>query len=152
MFFTFLFFMLKISRIIPCEYNKSCSIFHNESNKIYFAFFWIFYNFLYILQISANWIYYWRCNFATRPLERFRTTQLGPSTHGTAGSPEIWRLRRRSWPGKGSGGPQAHLGRVGARRLGGEGTNGGVRRWLAATAAAARAAAKFRVGKFNVQP
>jgi hypothetical protein len=37
-FFTFLFFMLKISRIRLCEYNKSCSIFHNESNKIKFAF------------------------------------------------------------------------------------------------------------------
>jgi hypothetical protein len=54
--------------------------------------------------------------------------------------------------GKGRGGPQAHLGRVGARRLGGEGTDGGVRRWPAATAAAARAAAKFGAGKFNVRP
>jgi hypothetical protein len=49
--------------------------------------------------------------------------------------------------GKGRGGPQAHLGRVGAQRLGGEGTDGGVQRWPAATAVAARAA-----GKFNVQP
>jgi hypothetical protein len=38
-FFTFLFFMLKISRIRLCEYNKSCSIFHHESNKVEFAFF-----------------------------------------------------------------------------------------------------------------
>jgi hypothetical protein len=53
--------------------------------------------------------------------------------------------------GKGRGGPQAHLGRIGARRLGGEGTDGDVRRWLAATAAAARAAAKFGEGKFNVR-
>jgi hypothetical protein len=37
-FFTFLFFILKISRIRPCEYNKRCSIFHHESNKIGFAF------------------------------------------------------------------------------------------------------------------
>jgi hypothetical protein len=54
--------------------------------------------------------------------------------------------------GKGRGGPQAHLGRVGARRLGGESTDGGVRRRRrAATAAAARAAAKFGVEKFNVR-
>jgi hypothetical protein len=95
--------MLKISRIRPCEYNKSCSILHNKSNKIGFAFFRIFYDFLRILQVSAKWIYYWRCSFASRPSKRFRTTQLGPSTHGTAGSPEIRRLRRCSRPGKGSG-------------------------------------------------
>jgi hypothetical protein len=95
--------MLKISRIRPCEYNKSCSIFHNKSNKIGFAFFWILYNFLCILQIPAKGIHYWRYNFATRPLERFRTVQLGPSTHGTAGSPEIRRLRRCCRLGNGSG-------------------------------------------------
>jgi hypothetical protein len=95
--------MLKISRIRPWEYNKSCSIFHNESNKISFAFFWIFYDFLCILQNSAKRIYYWRCIFATRPLERFRTAQLGPSTHGTTGSPEIWRLRWCSRPGNNLG-------------------------------------------------
>jgi hypothetical protein len=71
--------------------------------KFGFAFFWIFYDFLCILQISAKRIYYWRCVVATRPLERFRTAQLGPSTHGTAGSLEIWRLQRCSRPGNGSG-------------------------------------------------
>jgi hypothetical protein len=30
--------MLKISRMRPCEYNKSCSTLHHESNKIGFAF------------------------------------------------------------------------------------------------------------------
>jgi hypothetical protein len=95
--------MLKLSRIRPCEYNRSCSSFHSKSNKIGFVFFWIFYDFLRILQISAKRIYYWRCIFATRPLERFRTAQLGPSTHETAGSPEIWRLRRRSRSGNDSG-------------------------------------------------
>jgi hypothetical protein len=43
----------------------------------------------------------------------------------------------------------AHLGHVGARRLGGEGTDGGARRWPVATAAAARAAVKFGAGKFG---
>jgi hypothetical protein len=86
--------MLKISRIRPCEYNKSCSNFHSKS--------------------------------------------------GSSGGA----------PGRGTarGRVHAHLGRVGARRLGGEGTDGGARRWPAVTAAAARAAAKFRAGKFNVRP
>jgi hypothetical protein len=38
-YFTILFFVLKISRITPCENNKHCSIHHNEPNKIRFAFF-----------------------------------------------------------------------------------------------------------------
>jgi hypothetical protein len=95
--------MWKISRIRPCEYNKSCSIVNNESNKIGLAFFRNFYDFLRILQIPAKRVYYWRCIFATRPLERFRTVQLGPSTHGTADSPEIRRFWRRSRPGNSSG-------------------------------------------------
>jgi hypothetical protein len=46
--------MLKISRIRPCENNKSCSILHNKSNKIGFeisefsTIFYIFYKFLQI--------------------------------------------------------------------------------------------------------
>jgi hypothetical protein len=95
--------MLKISRTRPSEYNKSCTIFHNKSSKIGLAFFWNFYDFLHILQIPAKGIHYWRYNFATRPLERFRIVQLGPSTHGTVGLPEIRRLRRRSRPGNSSG-------------------------------------------------
>jgi hypothetical protein len=58
-FFTFLFFMLKISRIKPCEYNKNCSTLHHESNKIEFAFFWFFYNFIWIFKDSAIHKYYW---------------------------------------------------------------------------------------------
>jgi hypothetical protein len=38
-FFTFLFFMPKISRNILGEYNKSCSAPHQESRKIEFAIF-----------------------------------------------------------------------------------------------------------------
>jgi hypothetical protein len=40
--------MLKISRIRLCEYKKSCSTLHHESNKIEFAFF------LNILRFSRN--------------------------------------------------------------------------------------------------
>jgi hypothetical protein len=48
--------------------NKSCSTFHQESNKIGFTFFWILYDFLWILQESAKHMYYLRFTFATRPL------------------------------------------------------------------------------------
>jgi hypothetical protein len=52
-FFTFLFFMPKISRNNQGEYNKSCSSPYQESSKIDFAIFWIFYDFLGILQVSS---------------------------------------------------------------------------------------------------
>jgi hypothetical protein len=51
------------------KFNKSCSTFHQESNKIKFAFFRIFYYFLYILQDSAKTNYYLRFGFSARPLE-----------------------------------------------------------------------------------
>jgi hypothetical protein len=118
--------MLRISRIRLGEYNKSCSIFHNESKKIEFAFFWIFYNFLRILQVSAIRGYYWRCNFALRPLERFQSSQLYPSAAGWA--------RRRRWP---AGLDQqvardslgAHLGLIGGVGRRGRGSGEGARRW-----------------------
>jgi hypothetical protein len=67
-FFTFLFFMQKLSVTSSCKNNKSCRIFHNESNKIGFAFFSFFYDFLRIVQSSANHMYYWSYNFVVRPL------------------------------------------------------------------------------------
>jgi hypothetical protein len=61
--------MLKISRIRPCEYNNSCSIFHNESYKIGLAFFWIFYDFLRILQVSAKAVTLFKKQLTRRSLE-----------------------------------------------------------------------------------
>jgi hypothetical protein len=95
--------MLRISRIRLCEYNKSCSIFHNKSNKIEFAFVWIFYDFLRILQVLENWIYYWSCSFAPRPLERFSPLQCGPWPWPPVWEAEIRWLRRGDRPGKGMG-------------------------------------------------
>jgi hypothetical protein len=46
--------MQKLSETSSGKNNKSCSIFHNESNKIKFAFFWIFYDLLCNLQDSEN--------------------------------------------------------------------------------------------------
>jgi hypothetical protein len=58
--------------------NKSCRIFHNESNKIGFAFFWFFCDFLRILQESVKWLYYLRFTFARRSLETFGILQICP--------------------------------------------------------------------------
>jgi hypothetical protein len=70
--------MLKISRIRPCEYNKSCIILCNESNKIEFAFFQIFYEFLRILQVSAKGGSLLKIQFTPKSLESFTALQIGP--------------------------------------------------------------------------
>jgi hypothetical protein len=53
-FFTFIFFVQKLFGTSSGKNNKSCRIFHKESNKIGFAFFSFFYNFLRNLQESAK--------------------------------------------------------------------------------------------------
>jgi hypothetical protein len=68
-FSTFLFFMLKISRIRPCEDDKSCCILHNESNKFGFAFLRFFYNFIRILQVSAKSVTLFKKQLTSRSLE-----------------------------------------------------------------------------------
>jgi hypothetical protein len=129
--------MLKISRITPCEYNKSCSARHHESNKIGFAFFWIFYDFLEILQVSANSVYYWRIILRLGPWKELDSHRYAPSSRikpwkglglrnwvpGSSGRRSSGQRRRTGGaPGRGKcqGGLRAHLGRVGARRLGGK--------------------------------
>jgi hypothetical protein len=54
----FLFFMPKIPENSIDKFNKSCSTLHREPSKIEFAFFRFFYDFLEILQDSANVLYY----------------------------------------------------------------------------------------------
>jgi hypothetical protein len=70
--------MPKLSRNSIGEYNKSCSAPHQESSTIEFAIFHIFYDFLEILQVSANVLYYWSYPFASRTLQRTETSQLCP--------------------------------------------------------------------------
>jgi hypothetical protein len=53
-FFTFLFFMQKLSGNSFGKNNKSYSTFHQESNKISFALLWFVYDFLRNLQVSAK--------------------------------------------------------------------------------------------------
>jgi hypothetical protein len=68
---------------------RSCSVFHRESKKFGFAFFWFVYDFLRILQDSAPSPRSRRdnftnrpSNFADRPLGRKIRLQLGPLRHG----------------------------------------------------------------------
>jgi hypothetical protein len=121
--------MLKISRIRPSEYNKSCSILHNESKKMIFQFSefsTIFYTFYKFLQI---------CN----TIEDSTCTDSG----GSGGA-----------PGRGTAGSRAHahLGPGRSRSWGGESAGVGNRRRPAAVAAAARAPARLRLGVDNKRP
>jgi hypothetical protein len=70
--------MQKLSGTSSGKNNKSCGIFHNEVNKIDFAFLWCFYNLLRHLQESAKALYYWSFSFADRPLKWFRSLQIHP--------------------------------------------------------------------------
>jgi hypothetical protein len=122
--------MQKLSRTSSGKNNKTSGIFHQESNKIEFAFFQIFYDFLCNLQESAKWLYYLRCGFAAgslelsdtsqicpwftkNSLERKRDTQLGLQPWPVAVRPQFRSVRRRPWPGKGwgrcAGSPRARL-------------------------------------------
>jgi hypothetical protein len=112
--------MPKISGNSLDKFNKRCSALHQESNTIEFAIFQFFYDFLEILQESANWLYYWRCTFTPgslqrtkasqpcpwfteKPSERSRALQCGPWPWERRDSGQIRRGRRRSRPCKGAG-------------------------------------------------
>jgi hypothetical protein len=60
---------------------KSCSVFHQESNKIGFEFFWIFYSLLRILQESANQQHYWRYFLQAGPWKESRIHRYALSLH-----------------------------------------------------------------------
>jgi hypothetical protein len=147
--------MPKISRNSLGEYNKSCSVTHQESRKIEFAFFRIFYDFLEILQESPKSFYYWSFHFAPGPLDLFPPSQLYPRF--ALNTPKRfsplqsypWPWRRRGWPesveaagapgrGRGRGRPCAHLGSGGGRSWGGGVASEGTRRRSAVMAAVAR--------------
>jgi hypothetical protein len=101
--------MQNLSRTSSWKNNKSCSTLHHESNKIKFAFFWFFYDFLRNLRESAKHMYYLRWGFAPgsleistllqkytrftlKTLERFQTLQCGPWGGGRRNSGELqWR-------------------------------------------------------------
>jgi hypothetical protein len=83
MVFTFLFFMQKVSGNSWGKNNKSCRIFHNESKKIGFAFFWLFYDFLEILQDSAKGQTLFKNKLSQGSLELSRIHRYVPGSRNT---------------------------------------------------------------------
>jgi hypothetical protein len=77
-FFTFAFFMQKLTGISSDQNNKSCRIIHNGSNKIGFAFFWFCCDFLRNLQNPAKALIRFKNRFAARTLEVFVFLQKCP--------------------------------------------------------------------------
>jgi hypothetical protein len=146
--------MLKILRIQPCENNKSCIIFHRKSNKIGFAFFWFFYDFLRNLQESAKCTSLFKIRFAAgtlesfkllhmclcfakRPSGRFFTSQSGPWAAVSGGLAKFRRTAGRGRPGAGGGGALGPWGPISVLAWAGEGPARQVRRRPGAVAAAA---------------
>jgi hypothetical protein len=62
--------MQKLSGIISGENNESCGIFHHNSNKIGFAFFWFFYELLRNLQESGKSLILFQLQFCSSALEK----------------------------------------------------------------------------------
>jgi hypothetical protein len=151
--------MQTLSRNGSGKNNKSCRIFHNESNKFEFAFLQIFYDFLRILQ---DWQFTTTIEDALLRLDPWNFLQSlnnTPTSHktpreetwgrnwvsgprGGAGSPES--IGSGGAPGRARGGArsEAHLGPMGGRSWA-EGVAGaGAQRWPAAAAAAGRVPAR----------
>jgi hypothetical protein len=95
--------MLKISRIILCEYNKSCNTLHNVYNKIEFAVFWIFYDFLRNFAIFSNLQILLEIHFCAEALGKNWGQAIGSLAIGAARIRPMPANRRRSPPGEGLG-------------------------------------------------
>jgi hypothetical protein len=102
-FFTFLFFMQKLTGTSSGKNNKSCGIFHNETNKLGFAFFCFFYNFLCNLQKSGKTLHYLSYQIARRPSERNSALQCGPWGGRPARLEQFPVSSSPAWQGKGVG-------------------------------------------------
>jgi hypothetical protein len=149
-----------LSRNSSGKNNRSCSTFDQESIKIGFAFFWIFYDFIWIFQESTRHIYYLRCRFARnnlevfdslqihpqfldRPSERTEVSQCGPRGGGRRGRRNSGELQRRGRLGTGVGWSRGSLGSISTRGWGGGGASELPRRHRAAAAAVPRAPARW---------
>jgi hypothetical protein len=62
--------MLKLSGISSDQNNKSCRIIRHESNKICFAFFWFFYDFLRNLKETEKTQTLFQLQFCSQALEK----------------------------------------------------------------------------------
>jgi hypothetical protein len=60
-----------------------CNFWHNESNKIEFAFFLFFYDFPHILQDPAKHMYYLRSKFRSGPWKFLALHKYAPDSRKT---------------------------------------------------------------------
>jgi hypothetical protein len=147
--------MPKISRKILGKYNKSCSAPYQESSKIEFAIFRIFYDFLENLQDSAISLWLLKFPFCTRTPRSFTTfttiplvctkhprkirgLAILPLAVGVAWLAGIRETDGAPGRGRGQARPHAHLGPGGSRSWGGGVASEGARRRPTVVAAAAR--------------
>jgi hypothetical protein len=117
-FFTFVFFMQKLTGISSGKNNNSCGIFHHQSNKSCFTFFCFFCYFLCNLQETAKSQVLFKNHFAVRPLrllDSYTGALILRLTPWKETSPRnvtprgrwparVGKIRRgspESWPGKG---------------------------------------------------
>jgi hypothetical protein len=135
-FFTFVFFMQKLTGISPGENNKSCRIIHNESNKIGCTFFWFFCAFYAIYKNQPNHKYYLSYPFAGRPSEISFLLQCSPWRPGSGGPAKFRPTAGRGRPGTGGGGSLGPWGPIPVLARGGEEVSEGRHRRPAAVAAA----------------
>jgi hypothetical protein len=79
--------MQKLSGTSSGKNNKSCRIFHLQSNKIGFAFFQFYYDFIWILQDSTKQQYYLRITFAAGSWKVLDSYKYAPGSRKTP-----WKL------------------------------------------------------------
>jgi hypothetical protein len=101
-FFTFVFFIQKLTGISSGKNNKSCRIFHHKSNKIGFTFFWFSVIFYAIYK-----------NQQTHFTILVALLQVGPQKDPGFCNVAPGRGQRRSGGNSGRGSPGSGRGRVG---------------------------------------
>jgi hypothetical protein len=118
-----------VSRNKLDKFNEICSTFHQESNKIGFAYLWFFYDFLHILQESAKLGTLFEIHFVPRSMELLGSYRnaLGlhqgpwkdrgalnwvPEGSWWRSSPESGELVGRDRPGEGGGRAAGPLGSI----------------------------------------
>jgi hypothetical protein len=111
--------MQKLSGTSSVKNNKSCGIFHHQSNKIGFAFLDVSTIFYAIYKNQQKHFYYFRFAFAAGTLESFGILQICPwitkNTLETFGSPQLspWGLTAGGLAGFRRGGGWGWWGEVG---------------------------------------
>jgi hypothetical protein len=104
-FFTFVFFMQKLSGISSGQNNKSCRTFHHEPNKISFAFFLIFLCFSTQFTRIRKTATLLEIPFCRKTLGKILSLAMSPlGVAGRRGEAKYRQAAGRGRPGAGEGG------------------------------------------------